>query len=308
MSIGGISNTGTFPKLLWPGVKALWGRMYNQKEPQYTKLVYSEGSKKNYEEIVKITPYGLAPQKPEGQPGSYDGEVQGYTTRFTHITYALGFKVTWEEMEDNLYDQVAKTRTTSLVRSQEQTRENVVANIFNRAFNSSYLGGDGVSLCNTAHPNTTGGTFANTPTVAAQLSEAAIEDMLIMIMNAVDDRGLKIALKPKSLHVSNYQIFNAEKILGSVFQPGTGNNTINVIYANKLIPEGVFANTYFSSQNAWFIRTDIADGTGLIMFDRYPVTLSNDNDFDTKNFRAMSITRFSAGWADPLCLYGNNAL
>lgn len=177
--MAGLITTGSHPKALWPGVKAWWGRSYNDHQEEWPMLFDRSSSDKNFEEDVQLTGYGLAPRKSEGSAVQYDSEVQGFTTRYTHIAYALGYIVTQEEIDDNLYMEVSRPRAAGLARSFRQTKENVAANIYNRAFNSTYKGGDGVELCSTAHPNTTGGTFANKPAVDADLSEASLEDMKI---------------------------------------------------------------------------------------------------------------------------------
>jgi hypothetical protein len=167
--------------------------------------------------------------KSEGQGTAYDSEIQGFTTRYTHVAYAMGYIVTKEEMDDNLYEQVSKKRAAALAMSFRQTKENIAANVYNRAFNSVYKGGDGVAMCSTSHPNTSGGTFANKPTVDVDLSEAALEDAVIAIMGLQNDRGLLVAIQPDSLHIARQEVFNAQRILHSNYQTGNANNDINVI-------------------------------------------------------------------------------
>ena len=176
--MSGVINTSSHPKALWPGVKAWWGQTYDEHETEYTSLFDSDSSNKNYEEDVQLSGFGLAPRKSEGAGVSYDSEIQGFTTRYTHVAYALGYIVTKEEMDDNLYLEISKKRAAALAMSFRQTKENVGANVYNRAFNSTYKGGDGVELCSTSHVNITGGTYANKPTVDADLSEASLEDAI----------------------------------------------------------------------------------------------------------------------------------
>lgn len=302
--MAGVINTGSHPKALWPGVKAWWGRSYNDHQEEWTALFDKETSDKNYEENVQLTSYGLAPRKTEGAPVAYDSEIQGFTTRYTHIAYALGYIVTQEEMDDNLYLEVSKTRAAGLARSFRQTKENVAANIYNRAFNGTYLGGDGVALCSTAHPNTSGGTFVNKPAVDADLSEASLEDMIILIMGATDDRGLLINLMPKSLHIARQEWFNANRILKSVYTPGSANNDINVLKATNALPGGIIMNHYFTAPHAWFIRTDCPQG--MKYFERKGISFDQDNDFDTMNAKAKGYERYSFGWTDPRAIFGSN--
>lgn len=302
--MAGIITTGSHPKALWPGVKAWWGRAYNDHQEEWTALFDRASSDKNYEEDVQLTGYGLAPRKTEGAAVTYDSEVQGFTTRYTHIAYGLGYIVTQEEMDDNLYMEVSRPRAAGLARSFRQTKENVAANIYNRAFTSGYTGGDGVVLCSTAHPNTSGGTFANKPTVDADLSEASLEDMIILIMGATDDRGLLINLMPKSLIIARQEWFNANRILKSVYTPGSANNDINVLKATNALPGGIVMNHYLTSAHAWFIRTDCPEG--MKYYERKGITFTQDNDFDTENAKAKGYERYSFGWTDPRAIYGSN--
>ena len=304
--MAGVIMTSNHPKALWPGVKGFWGRTFNDHVTEYTDLFDVETSEQAYEEFVQITGFGLAPVKPQGKAAEYDSETQGPTTRFVHLAYALGYIVTHEELKDNLYMEVSKTRATSNARAFRQTKERVCANIYNRAFNASYTGADGVALCATNHPNTSGGTFSNKLLVDADLSEAALEDMLIQIMQATDDRGLLINLMPKSLHIAAANWFNANRILKSVLQPGTGNNDINVLNATNAIPGGVKLNHYLTSPQAWFVRTNVESGKGMLFLEREGISFDQDNDFDTKNAKALGYERYSVGFIDPRAVYGSN--
>ena len=302
--MAGIINTGSHPKALWPGVKAWWGRSYNDHVTEYTDLFDTETSSKNYEEDVQLVSFGLAPQKSQGAPVQYDSEVQGFTTRYSHIAYALGYMVTHEEMQDNLYMEVSKSRTAALARGFRQTKERVAANIYNRAFMAGYLGGDGVVLCSTAHTNTSGGTYSNKLAVDADLSESAMEDMIIQIMQATDDRGLLINLMPASLHIAAANHFNANRILKSVYQAGNANNDINVLKATNALPGGIKLNHYFTSPQAWFMRTNVANG--MKYYERQGISFDQDNDFDTMNAKAKGYERYSFGWTDPRAIWGSN--
>lgn len=303
--MAGIINTSSHPKALWPGVKAWWGNNYDDHVVEYTQLFDTDTSEKHYEEDVQIVSFGLAPSKAEGQGIQYDSEVQGYITRYNHVTYALGYIVTMEELEDDLYMEVSKRRSGALARAMRQTKENIAADIYNRAFNGSYPIGDGVSLLNTAHPNTSGGTFANKLTVDADLSQAAIEDMLILIMQATDDRGNKINNMPKSLIVTPNNWFNANRIIKSAFESGSANNDINVLKQTNALPGGIVLNHYLTNSNNWFIRTNIKNG--LKHYERVAISFDQDNDFDTYNLKAKCRERYSFGATDPRAIYGSNA-
>jgi hypothetical protein len=296
-----VITTGTHPKALWPGIKAWFGRSYDEHQVEYTDLFDVETSDKAYEEEVEITGFGLAPVKPQGSGINYDTEAQGAITRYTHVAYALGYIVTFEELRDNLYEVVSKRRAQQLAFSMRQSKENVCANVYNNAFSSSYVGGDGVSMINSAHP-TLNGNQSNVLTTAADLSELAIEDMIIQVMQMTNNRGMKISGLPQSLHVPPNLWFEAERIYKSVLQNDTSNNAINVLKATSAFPKGIKVNHYFSSQTAWFIRTNIPRGTQY--FQRDELTFDRDNDFDTKNAKAASYERYSAGWSDFRGVFG----
>jgi hypothetical protein len=290
-----VITTGAHPKALWPGIHAWWGRMYNEHREEFPDLFDKETSDKAYEEDVEITGFGLAPVKPESSAIVYDTETQGSVSRYSHVAYALGYIVTYEELRDNLYEVVSKRRAQALAFSMRQTKENVGANVYNRAFNSSYTGGDGVSLISTAHP-TLNGNQSNQLTTAADLSEAAIEDLVIQIMQTQNNRGLRISNLPQSLHIPPQLWFEANRILKSVLQNDTSNNAINVLKATNALPKGIFVNHYFTSATAWFIRTNIP--RSMQWFEREAISFDQDNDFDTKNAKAANYERYSMGWTD----------
>lgn len=300
--MAGVINTSSHPKALWPGVKAWWGKTYNDFQTEYTELFDVQSSDKAYEEIVQIIGFGVVPVKAQGASITYDSEVQGPVTRFTHVAYASGYIVTHEELADNLYTEVSNTRASALARSFRQTKERVAAGVYNRATTSGYVGGDGVVLLSTAHPNTSGGTFSNKLAVDADLSEAALEDLTIQIMQATDDRGLTINLMPKSLIVAPANFYNAHRILDTPYQVDTANNNINVLKANGVIPKLV-VNHYLTDSDAWFIRTDCPNG--MLFFDREPIRFDQDNDFDTMNAKAAGYERYSCGWGDARALFGS---
>lgn len=294
-------TTGAHPKALWPGIKEWWGRSYDEHPEEFVDLFDKETSDKAYEEDVEITGFGLAPVKPQGTSINYDVESQGAVTRYTHVAYALGYVVTYEELRDDLYEVVSKRRAKQLAFSMRQTKENVAANVYNRAFNSTYVGGDAVSLVNTAHP-TTSGNQSNQLTTAADLSEAAIEDLTVQIMQAQNNKGLRISLMPQSLHVPVQYYYEANRILKSVLQNDTANNAINVLKAINVFPKGIKMNHYFTSATAWFIRTNAP--AGMKHFERDAIMFDQDNDFDTKNAKAASYERYSMGWSDWRALFG----
>jgi len=300
----GIITTGSHPKTLWPGVHDFWGQIFNEHPPEYTDLFDIMESEMAYEEEVQVTGFGLAPTKPEGSPGTYDSEVQGPVSRYTHIAYALGYIVTYEELRDNLYEKVSMRRAKANAFSMTQTIENVAASVYNRAFNSSFTFADGQPLCSTSHPFTTGGSFSNVLHPAADLSEASLEDACIQIMGFSTDRGLLVNFMPTSLHVPRQEWFNANRILKSVLQNDTANNAINVLKATNAFPKGIKLNHYFTAPHAWFIRTNAMNG--MQMFWRDKPSFDQDNDFDTKNAKALSYMRFSVGNTDPRAIIGSN--
>jgi len=305
MSVGGIINTGSHPKLLWPGIHSVWGQVYAEHATEYTDLYEIEDSDKAYEKDVQVTGFGLAPIKPEGQGPAYDSEVQGMVTTYMHIAYALGYIVTYEEIRDNLYEQVSMRRVKANAFSMNQTIENVAAFLYNNAFNSTYFTtADGRPLIDTAHVNATGGTFSNALATPADLSEASLEDLTIQIMGTQNDRGLLINIMPSSLHVSRQDWYNANRIMKSVLQSNTATNNINVLKATNAFPGGIKMNHYFTSPHAFFIRTNCPDGMRMFWRDR--PSFDQDNDFDTKNAKALSYMRFSVGCTDPRGIFGSN--
>ena len=295
-------TTGNHPKLLWPGLNALFGTTYDDIPLQHTEVFETNTSDKNYEEDVELTGFGLAPVKTEGGGISYDSHTQGPTTRYTNVTYGLGFIETIEAVEDNLYKQRATSRTKMLARSMRITKETVMANIVNRAFDSNYAGGDGKELLATDHPSLNG-TQSNELAVAADLSEASLEDLFIQIMNATDSRGLRIRLMPKKLIVPSNLTFEAERIVKSNLQNDTANNAINAIKAKGVLPDGVMTWQYLTDTDAWFVKTDAPES--LKLFNRRAVSFAKDSDFDTDNFKHKATERYVGGWSDWRGLYGS---
>lgn len=296
-------TSGAHPKALWPGVKEFFGKTYKEK-PLVADMVFDAyTSDKSYEEYVEETGFGLAPKKAEGQGISYDTDKQGYVSRLTNVTYGLGAKVTQEAIEDNQYENVAKKKAAKLARSLRQTKEVVFANILNRGFDSNFPGGDGVALFSAAHP-TIAGNASNTLAVQADLSEAALEDMLTQVRLATDSRGLRIQLQGVKLIVPPQLAFEATRILSSTNQSGTANNDINAMKSMGLLPGGVVIWDYLTDADAWFIKTD-AD-TGLIRQERRPYSFQQDNDFDTKNACMSATERYAGGWGDWRGVWGTS--
>lgn len=301
---GGIITTGSHPKALWPGVRAFWGQVYDSYDKEYEALYDWETSEKAYEEDVQITGFGLAPIKPQGQPLEFDSEFQGFVTRYVHIAYALGYAVTFEELQDNLYEEVSMRRAKANAFSINQTVENVAAFLYNNAFVTTYFTtADGAALISTSHVNAAGGTWSNQLSPGAALSEAALEDICIQIMGTRNDRGLLINVMPVSLHVPRQLWFVANRILRSERQSGTANNDINVLKATNVFPGGIKLNHFFSSPTAWFVRTNCPNG--MTAFWRNKPILEKDNDFSTKSALASTYMRFSVGCTDPRGIFGS---
>jgi hypothetical protein len=296
-----VITTGAHPKALWPGIHAWWGRSYAEHREEYPDLFDKDTSQKAYEEDVEVTGFGLAPVKPESTGIVYDTETQAAVTRYTHVAYALGYIVSYEELRDDLYETVSKRRAKALSFSMRQTKENVGANIYNRAFNAAYTFGDGTTAISNANP-TVAGNQSNVLTTAADLSEAAIEDLVIQIMQTQNNRGLRISNLPQTLHVPVQYAFEANRILKSVLQNDTANNAINALRAMNTFPGGIKVNHYFQSATAWFIRTNIPNG--MRYFEREAVSFDQDNDFDTKNAKAACYERYSVGMTDWRQLWG----
>lgn len=296
-------STGSFAKALWPGVNAWYGKAYNEYPVEHTALFEQNKSRKNFEEDVGVTSFGLAIAKGEGTPISYDSERQGFITRYTHVVYGLGFVITREMMEDDQYDIVGQRRAQGLAFAMRQTKEVLGANIYNRAFNGAFTGGDGVSLLANNHPNVAGGTQSNILATASDLSEAALEQAIIQVQGFTNDRGLAVKILPRRLIIP-YQIeFEAMRILKSAGRVGTDNNDLNALKETNFLADGHFVSHYMSDPDAWFIRTNAPDG--LKYFERRPDEFTTDNDFDTENAKFKATSRYSYGWTDWRALFGS---
>lgn len=296
-------NSGSFAKALMPGVNKWYGDSYAEYPLIWPRMFEKDTDTRAYVEDVQTTGFGLLDEKPEGTSILFDTASQGFIQRYTHITYAKGFVVTEEAIDDDQYMVIAKKRSKSLGFSVRQTQEVVAANVLNRAFNASYAYGDGKELIATDHPNFTGGTWSNELTVAADLSELSLEALLTQMMGATDDRGLIINLMPKSLIVSPANAFEATRIMKSNLQNDTANNAVNAIKDMGLFPDGVIVNPYLTDTDAWFIRTNAPDGMKAFM--RREPSISEDNDHDTGNAKFKTSFRASWGATDARGIWGS---
>jgi hypothetical protein len=296
-----VINTGSFAKALWPGVNAWYGKAYDEYPVEYTSLFDKHSSSRAWEEDVGTSGMGLAVQKGEGSAISYDSEKQGFITRYQHAVFALGFVITREMMEDDQYDVVGKRKAEGLAFSMRQTKEIIAANVYNRAFSASFTGGDGVAMITNNHPNIAGGTWSNVLSVAADLSEAALEQACIDIAGFTNDRGLLIAVRPETLVIPRQLMFEAKRILQSDGRVGTDLNDLNALKTLGVVPK-VVTNHYLTDVDAWFIRTNVKHG--LKYFERRADSFDMDNDFDTENAKFKATARYSFGWTDPRGIYG----
>lgn len=297
-----VITSSSFAKLLWPGLNSIYGKEYADYPVEWDKLFEKNSSDRAYEEDLGLSSFGLASVKSEGAPIAYDSERQGFTSRYNHVVYALGFMITREIYEDDQYGKVGAQKAKALARSMRQTKEIVGANVYNRAFSGSYVGGDGVALISALHPNVAGGVFSNQIGTAADLSEAALEQAVIDIAGFRDDRGLLIAAKPEKLVIPYQLQFEAKRILGSDGRVGTDLNDPNVL-KDMGIFSNVITNHYLTDADAWFILTSVKDG--LKYFERRGDQFEMDNDFDTENAKFKATARYSFGWTDPRAIYGS---
>lgn len=288
--MSGIINTGTHPKALWPGVFSMFGMSYNNRD-EWRDLVSVQTSDKHREEMVQNNSFGLAAIKEQGGSIGYDTTSQGGTATALHVVYGLGYIVTREAIEDNLYEKLAMGRAKALKRAMVETKNTVVANWFNRGFDTNYtVGPDAVAMFSAAHPSSSGNQ-SNLLGTAADLSEASLEDLVIQANGATDDRGNKVALRVMSLHIPRHLEFEAARILKSINQNDTANNAINALRATGALPDGVKVNHFFTDPDAFFIRTDVSDG--LTLFQRRALEFTKDNDFATENALAKATERYS---------------
>ena len=289
-------------KELLPGLNALFGLEYDKYENEHAEIYETETSERSFEEETKLSGFGAAPVKNEGQAISYDNAQESYTARYTHETVAMGFSITEEAMEDNLYDSLSARYTKALARAMSYTKQVKAASLLNTGFTTA-TGGDGVTLFNTAHPTVSGTTNRNRPATDADLNETSLEQAVIDIAAFVDERGLLIAARPRKLIVPPALMFVATRLLQTEMRVGTADNDVNALKSNGSIPEGYRVNHYLTDSDAWFLGTDVPNG--YKHFVRSPLATSMDGDFDTGNVRYKSRERYSFGVSDPLGMYAS---
>ena len=292
-------------KELLPGLNALFGLEYAKYGEEHKEIYETETSERSFEEETKLSGFSAAPVKNEGSAIAYDNAQEAWTARYNHETIALGFSLTEEAIEDNLYDSLSARYTKALARAMAYTKQVKAAAVLNNGFTNSspYYGGDGVPLFSASHPLITGGTNSNIPTTPADLNETSLEAAVIQISLWTDERGLLIASKPKKLVVPPSLMFVATRLLETELRVGTTDNDINALKNNGSIPDGYTVNHFLTDTNAWFLTTDVPNG--MKHFVRTPLSQSMDGDFDTGNVRYKSRERYSFGWSDPLGMFGS---
>ena len=297
-------------KELLPGLNALFGLEYARYGQEHKEIFETESSDRSFEEETKLSGFGTAPTKTEGSAIAYDNAQEAWTARYNHVTIALGFSLTEEAVEDNLYDSLSARYTKALARSMANTKQVRAANVLNNGFSGSFLGGDDRSLFGTNaasavtdHPLVSGGTNSNTQATPSDLNETALENAVIQISNWTDERGLLIAAKPRRLVIPSDLQFVATRLLDTAQRPGTADNDINALKNNGAIPEGYSVNHFLTDTDAYFLTTDVPNG--MKHFERTALTTSMDGDFDTGNVRYKARERYSFGWSDPLGMFGS---
>jgi hypothetical protein len=290
-------------KELLPGLNALFGLEYAKYGEEHKEIYETETSERSFEEETKLSGFSAAPVKNEGSAIAYDNAQEAWTARYTHETIAMGFSITEEAVEDNLYDSLSSRYTKALARGMAYTKQVKAAYVLNNAFTGGPTYGDGVVLCSTAHPLVSGGTNSNTPSTAADLNETSLENAVIQIAAWTDERSLLIAAKPKKLIVPPSLMFVATRLLETELRVSTADNDINALKNNGSIPEGYTVNHFLTDTNAWFLLTDVPNG--LKHFVRTPLSTGMDGDFDTGNVRYKSRERYSFGVSDPLGIFGS---
>jgi len=289
-------------KELLPGLNALFGLEYGKYENEHSEIYETENSDRSFEEETKLSGFGAAPVKPEGQAINYDTAQESFTARYVHETIAMGFSITEEAIEDNLYDSLSGRYTKALARAMAYTKQVKAAALLNNGF-TTFLSGDGVSLFNTAHPTVSGTTNRNRPSVDADLNETSLEQAVIDIAAYVDERGLLVAARPQKLIVPPSLMFVATRLLQTELRVGTADNDLNALKSNGSIPQGYRVNHYLTDPDAWFIITDVPNG--MKHFVRAAMKTGMDGDFDTGNVRYKARERYSFGVSDPLGAYGS---
>ena len=291
-------------KELLPGLNALFGLEYARYGEEHKEIFDTETSERSFEEETKLSGFSAAPVKNEGSAIAYDNGQEVFTARYTHETIALGFSLTEEAIEDNLYDSLSARYTKALARAMSYTKQTKAASVLNNGFSASYLGGDGKPLFSTTHPLVSGGVNSNTPATQTDLNETSLEAAVIQIAAWTDERGLLIAAKPRKLVVPPNLMFVATRLLETELRVGTADNDINALKNNGSIPEGYTVNHFLTDTNGWFLTTDVPNG--LKHFVRTPMSTGMDGDFDTGNVRYKARERYSFGWSDPLGMFGSS--
>jgi hypothetical protein len=292
-------------KELLPGLNALFGLEYARYGEEHKEIYDTETSERSFEEETKLSGFTAAPVKNEGSAIRYDNGQEAWTARYNHETIAMGFSLTEEAIEDNLYDSLSARYTKALARSMAYTKQVKAAAVINNGFTNSaaYYGGDGVPLFSTAHPLVSGGTNSNTQSTMTDLNETSLEAAVIQIAGWTDERGLLIAAKPRKLIVPPNLMFVATRLLETELRVGTTDNDINALKNNGSIPEGYTVNHFLTDTNGFYLTTDVPNG--MKHFVRTPLSNSMDGDFDTGNVRYKSRERYSFGWSDPLGMWGS---
>ena len=289
-------------KELLPGLNALFGLEYAKYEDEHSEIYETENSERSFEEELKLSGFGAAPTKSEGGPLSYDNAQESYVARYVHETVAMGFAITEEAMEDNLYDSLSSRYTKALARAMAYTKQVKAASLLNTGF-TTFNSGDGVPLFSTAHPTVSGVTNSNRPAVAVDLNETALEQAVIDVAGFVDERGLMIAAMPRKLIIAPGSMFVATRLLQTELRVGTADNDLNALKTNGSISQGYTVNHYLTDPDAWFLTTDVPNG--MKHFVRAAMTTAMDGDFDTGNVRYKARERYSFGVSDPLGIYAS---
>ena len=297
-------------KELLPGLNALFGMEYARYGEEHKEIYETEKSERSFEEETKLAGFASAPVKNEGSAIAYDNAQEAFTARYNHETIALGFSITEEAVEDNLYDSLSARYTKALARAMSYTKQVKAASVINNGFNGAYLGGDGVTLfgnnANSArvgHPLVNGGVNYNSPTVGVDLNETSLENAVIQIAAWTDERGLLIAAKPRKMVVPPALMFTAKRLLDTELRVATADNDINALKQMGAIPEGYTVNHFLTDSNGWYLITDVPNG--MKHFERIALQNSMDGDFDTGNVRYKARERYSFGWSDPLGMWGS---
>ena len=297
-------------KELLPGLNALFGLEYARYGEEHKEIYETEKSERSFEEETKLAGFGSAPVKNEGSSIAYDNAQEAFTARYNHETIALGFSITEEAVEDNLYDSLSARYTKALARAMSYTKQVKAASVINNGFSGSYLGGDGVSLfgvnsssTRVGHPLVNGGVNFNSPTTGVDLNETSLENAVIQIAAWTDERGLLIAAKPRKMVIPPALMFVAKRLLDTELRVSTADNDINALKQMGAIPEGYTVNHFLTDSNGWYLITDVPNG--MKHFERMPLANSMDGDFDTGNVRYKARERYSFGWSDPLGMWGS---